>query len=475
MDVVVVDQGTTSTKTGLLHGATEFVSVNQRVHSQRYPRDGYVEHDPDELLANVRAGLDAVPSTAVVEAIGLANQGETVVAWDARTGRPICPLIVWQDNRTSDRVEALRREGAEALTLSRAGLPLDPYFSASKLGWILEHVPEARTLLSAGQLRLGTSDAFFLYRLAGQFATDVTTASRTSLLDLRTRRWDPELCSLFGVPIEALPEIRPTMGWFGDVDLGGRSVPITASVVDQQAALYGHGCRTRGEGKVTFGTGAFFLTVAGETCPDVVEDGLLPTIAWQAEGGSATYALEGGVYDAGSALDWAHELGLFDDHAELEALSGAPAVERGLVFVPALSGLACPHWDRSAAATWIGMTRGTSRQDLARAVLEGVALMTAEVIRRADRIAPPNGPLSVDGGLTRSAAFCRFLADVLRRPIRAPSFIELTMLGTAQLAAGGADPLEGAAVVVHEPSGEDPRSWIERFADAVTRTRAWHR
>lgn len=473
MAVLAVDQGTTSTKVGLLDEG-ELVTVFQREHRQHHPREGWVEHDPTELIAHIRDGLHAVPPDTYLDAIGIANQGETVLAWEAGTCRPICPAIVWQDRRTTHEIELLRSTGAESQTLARAGLPLDPYFSASKLSWIMRNVPEAAELLGAGRLRLGTTDAYFLECLTGEFATDVTTASRTSLLNIRDLGWDPELCDLFGVPINALPEVRSTAGWFGDIDVEGRRVPVTASVVDQQAALYGHGCRIPGEGKVTFGTGAFVLAVAGEALPEPLEAGLLPTIAWRREGEAAMYAVDGGVYDAGSALDWARQLGLFDRYEEL-SISGPTAIDRGLVFVPALSGLACPHWDRRAAAEWIGMTRATTPIDLARAVMEGVALLTAEVIRVVDRAASPTGALSVDGGLTRCEAFCDFLATALQRPVRVPRNVELTMLGAAQLAAGGSAPTQPAVNTVYEPRNADAAAWSERFADAVGRVKAWHR
>lgn len=340
--VLAIDQGTTGTKLHRLDRAGRFETLAAFAHRQIRPQPGWVEHDAEELLGHVRLGLEA-GAAANAAAVGLANQGETVVAWDAADGRPLCNAIVWQDARTEESVARLRAEGAEALTLARAGLPLDPYFSASKLRWILDHVPEAGRLLARGRLRLGTSDAFFLDRLAGRYATDVTTASRTSLMDLATRRWDPELCRLFGVPLEALPEIRPTAGPFGTVEAGGRALPIAASVVDQQAALFGHGCRAPGRAKITFGTGAFALAVSGERPVSRPESGLLPTVAWQLGEQPACYALDGGVYNAASAVDWARSLGLFGDFAEIEAFPGLPAIARGLVFVPALSGLAAPH------------------------------------------------------------------------------------------------------------------------------------
>lgn len=374
MRIAALDQGTTSTRV-LVASQDGSADIQLALrHQQHHPQSGWVEHDPLELLANLQRCLEA---SGRVDAIGLANQGESCMAWDARSGEPLSPLIVWQDNRTTPHIERLRASGAEALVLERSGLPLDAYFSASKLGWIVEHLPAARRALEAGRLRLGTSDAWFLDRLCGTFATDVTTASRTALMNLAEGRWDPELCALFGVPIECLPEIRDTVGHFGVIG----NTPLTASVVDQQASLYGHGCRQPGDAKITFGTGAFALTLSGERIIRSPETGLLATIAWQIDG-KPVYAMDGGVYDASAAVEWAGRLGLFSDFSELAGFDRPPAIDRGLAFVPALSGLACPHWDRSAGAMWLGMDAGTRREDLCQALLEGVVLRSAEVIRR---------------------------------------------------------------------------------------------
>ena len=243
--------------------------------------------------------------------------------------------------------------------LELSGLPLDAYFSATKLAWIIENIPEAKTLLQQGKLRLGTTDAFFLDNLSGQFVTDITTASRTSLMNLQSGDWSTELCELFNVPIECLPKIAPTTGDFGTIDVQGKQITITASVCDQQASLYGHGCREPGDAKITFGTGAFALAITGDRPVHSPEQGLLPTVAWQLQNQPTSYALDGGVYSAGAAINWAKSLGLFESFAQINQFSKSSAIERGLVFVPALSGLACPHWDRKAAGLWIGLSLDT--------------------------------------------------------------------------------------------------------------------
>lgn len=472
MRALGIDQGTTGTKSVILEGDGTLSSGVGFEHRQIYPRAGWVEHDAEELLAHVAAAIQAAPG---VDCIGLDNQGETVIAWDAATGRPIHNAIVWQDDRTRGLTAKLKADGLEERTLRIAGLPLDPYFSASKLGWLLENVPEARDLLRQSRLRLGTSDAFFLARLTGQFATDVTTASRTSLMSLDSLAWDPELCELFGVPVECLPEIRPSAGDFGAV--GG--VPVTASLVDQQAALFGHGCARPGDAKITFGTGAFALAVAGNQRLDGSRFGMLPTLAWKAGSAPPAFAIEGGVYNAASAVNWARQIGLFADFAEIGAFAAPPAILRDLAFVPALSGLGCPHWDRSAAGLWIGLGLDTTRQDMMQSMLEGIALRAAEVIAAMAELVPLGETISVDGGMSRNAYFLAFLANVLERRITVPSAAELTGLGAARMAmlgltgdAGTLPPLPAPASVI-APTADFGKSARARFAEALHRAKGW--
>jgi glycerol kinase len=472
--VVAIDQGTTATKAHQLFLDGEFQPMASMEHHQFYPHSGWVEHDANELLAQVRQCLDYAQGA---DAVALDNQGETVVAWNADTGEPVCNAIVWQDNRTRAQLDRLKADGAAELTLERAGLPLDPYFSASKLRWILDQVPAAKALAKAGRLRLGTSDAFLLDRLCGSYATDVTTASRTSLMNIATGQWDPELCRLFGVPMDLLPPIVPTVHEHGAIR--GTRLPLVASMVDQQAALMGHGCHAPGDVKITFGTGAFALAISGESPVRGSEAGILPTVAWRI-GDRTTYAIDGGVYNASSALDWAKRLGLFSTFRELREIRGPSALERGLVFVPALSGLACPYWDRSAAGMWLGMGLDTSSPDLLQALLEGVALRTAQALSALDRHVPLGTHVSVDGGLTLNPYFCEFLARALNRTVVVPSTPDLTGLGCAQFAFVGAGhgPVETLPPVappdrVVEPQSPLPAAQHLRFADAVMRARGW--
>nr|WP_245615721.1 FGGY-family carbohydrate kinase [Paenirhodobacter enshiensis] len=358
-----------------------------------------------------------------VDAIALANQGESCLAWDARSGRALSPVIVWQDARSRADLAALG-PGAAVLPLAVCGLPLDPYFSASKLGWLRREIPAVAEAHAAGRLHLGTTDAFFLDRLCGVFATDVATASRTGLLDLATGGWSEALCAVHGVPLASLPEIRACDAGFGRLN----GVPVRASIVDQQAALLGHGCTRPGEAKMTFGTGAFLLACAGK---------------------ARVHVLEGGVYDAGAALEWARRIGLIDDPATLSDHEGPTALSRGLVFVPALSGLAAPDWDRTAAPVFIGMDHATTREDMARAVLEGVAMLSARLIAGAAASGLAVQSLSIDGGLSANRYFARLLAAATGLRVEIPQMRELTALGLAELAGVDTVPIRAPRAARH--------------------------
>ncbi|SCW94776.1 FGGY family carbohydrate kinase [Ancylobacter rudongensis] len=462
MRVAAIDQGTTSTRCLVVEADGTAWLAASLTHEQHHPAPGWVEHDPRELLSNIRAVLAAA---GPVDAIALANQGESCLAWDAVSGEALSPIIVWQDSRTSQALAARPEEDA-ARSRAICGLPLDPYFSASKLAWLIENIPAVATARANGRLRLGTTDAYFLDQLTGTFATDLATASRTGLVDLATGRWSEELCAMHGVPRAFLPCILPADGGFGMID----GVPVTASIVDQQAALYGHGCRAPGEAKITFGTGAFLLAVSGTQRPQAT--GLLPTIAWQRKGEPAIFAVEGGVYDAGSALEWLRRLGLFSQTHELDGFTGPSASSRGLVFVPALSGLAAPYWDRKAAPLFIGMDAATGRRDMVRAVLEGIALLTVGLIDAAAEGGAPITEISIDGGLSQSRSFASFLAAASGRVVKVPDLHEMTALGLAALCGIDVGAARGDARRF-TPDGSVSPQERARFAEAVEKSRGW--
>lgn len=471
MAIAALDQGTTSTRALRLEDDGRAHVVHVATHRQMYPAPGWVEHDPEELMTALVACAEAAGD---VDAIGLDNQGESCLAWNRATGEAISPVIVWQDSRTEPVIARLKAEGAEPMVLERAGLPLDAYFSATKLAWIVQNIPAAKALLDRGDLCLGTTDAFFLQRLTGRAVTDITTASRTALMNIRTGAWDEALCDLFGVPMEALPPIVPTTGDFGAVSLGGRAIPMVAAIVDQQAALYGHGCRTAGDTKITVGTGAFVLMVTGATVETAPDQGLLPTVAWQKAGEAPVYALDGGVYAAAAAVNWARSLGLFSSFDEINQFAAPPALSRGIAFVPALSGLACPHWRRDARGVFLGLSLETTRQDMMQALLEGIAFRCAEVVGAMSARIASKGPVSVDGGLANNPYFCQVLADAMGRAVDIPEGGELTALGTAALAAeamGKAPQLRLARR--HVAPGSDLTALRPRFAAAVDASIAW--
>jgi glycerol kinase len=465
-----IDQGTTSTRALVVDAQGAGRIVCSVSHQQYCPQPGRVEHDPEELVRNILRCAEACGNVA---SLGIDNQGESCLAWNSQTKEAVSPVIVWQDSRTADFLEQLQRDGCAPIIREKTGLPLDSYFSAAKLGWICRNLPEAKRLQNRGLLRLGTTDAFFLDRLTGRCVTDVTTASRTSLMNIHTCQWDEELCRLFGVPVEVLPEIVPTVGDFGAVALKERTVSVTASVVDQQAALYGHGCSKAGEAKITFGTGAFALVVT-KGLHLSSSSGLLPTVAWQLRGEKPVYALEGGVYAAGAAVEWGRSMGFFDDFTAINSFDRPAAIKRGMAFVPAFTGLGCPHWERSAGGLWLGFSVDTDKKDAMQAILEGIAFRAAEVVEEIDRATGIRSTLTLDGGVSANPYLCQFFANVLQRPLTVLRAREFTAFGTAYLAAGeDAKPPDFTAEGEKYSPQEDLTLEFKKFKKALQRSREW--
>lgn len=444
--LLALDQGTTSTRAIAYDGALRPLHVARRELPQSFPRPGWVEHDParirDDAIATLRGTIDALDGgPGAVAAIGITNQRETVVVWERATGRPIHPAIVWQDRRTADACRELRRAGHEDLVRSRTGLVLDPYFSATKLAWILDAVEGARSAATRGELAFGTVDAWLLWCLTGGavHATDVSNASRTALFDIERQRWDPELLDLFRIPEAVLPEVRDSAGDFGRTtpDFFGVEIPIRGIAGDQQAALFGQTAFEPGAVKCTFGTGAFALLNTGTERLDS-ENRLLATIAWRIDG-ETTYALEGSIFVAGASVQWMRDgLGIIDNAAETEAMAASIDDTGGVYLVPAFVGLGAPHWDADARGALVGLTRDTGRAVIARAGLEAVAYQTRELLEamRADGASPLRA-LRVDGGFARNDWAMQFLADMVDVPVERPADIETTALGAATLAGLG--------------------------------------
>ncbi|QUJ66621.1 hypothetical protein KDD30_10655 [Photobacterium sp. GJ3] len=467
-----IDQGTTGTRIVIVEENGEIHSPMAIPHQQITPENGWVEHDAEEILNNIQHCL---ASGGEVDAIGLCHQGESIVAWDSVTGKPVYHAIVWQDMRTESALAVLKDEGKEALVQEKTGLPLDPYFSASKMGWILNNVAKASELLQKGQLRIGTMDSFFMDRLCGEFVTDFSAASRTSLFNIHTLAWDVEMCELFGVPIHCLPEVKDTIGELGLYHCNGKDIPVTALIVDQFAGVFGHGCRDSGDAKVTFGTGTFAQALTGNEIAEFGEYGLLPTLCWKFPNEQPVYGLDGGVYNAASAINWVRSLGLFTDFDALENFHKDSAISRGLAFVPALSGLGCPYWDRSAAGLWAGLSLETTREDMLQSVLEGIALRSAEVILSMDKLSPLGKRISIDGGLTQNKYFKQFLSDVLNKELIVPENNEVTSIGTALLARKGLGvegeiQLNQSAEIIY-PREINQTEILNKYKEIVSRSR----
>jgi glycerol kinase len=443
--ILAIDQGTTGTTCLVFDERAELVGRAQREFAQHFPQPGWVEHDAAEIweVTHVVAGEaldDAGVRPGELAAVGITNQRETVCVWDPATGEPLHRAIVWQDRRTATRCEELRAAGHEGLIRARTGLVLDPYFSATKMQWLLEHVQGLRERAREGRARFGTVDSWLIFKLTGEHLTDASNASRTLLYDIHAGRWDPELLELFGVPECALPRVCSSAGVLGETRpeaLHGHAVAVAGVAGDQQAALFGQGCVDPGMGKNTYGTGSFVLLHAGFGVPSPAA-GLLGTVAWDIGGGLA-YALEASIFVTGAAVQWLRDsLRVIEYAAETEALAESLDSNEGVYFVPALTGLGSPHWDPHARGTIVGLTRGSGRAHLARATLEAIAYQTVDAVRAMEAgVSEPLRELRVDGGATANAWLMQFQADVLGAPVVLPEIAETTALGAAYLAGVG--------------------------------------
>ncbi|MES2492204.1 MAG: glycerol kinase GlpK [Pseudomonadota bacterium] len=440
--ILAIDQGTTSTRALIFGPARQIVAAAQQEFAQHYPADGWVEQDPEDIwrttLTTARDALGkAGLAAADIAGIGITNQRETVVLWDRASGRPVHRAIVWQDRRTAANCAALRAQGHEPLVQERTGLLLDPYFSATKLAWLLDTIPGARARAERGELAFGTIDSFLLWRLTEgrEHKTDVTNASRTLLFDIHRRRWCPEMLDLFRVPAAVLPQVCENTGDLGATGLLGGRIKICGMVGDQQSALIGQSCRLPGQAKITYGTGGFMLLNTGPA-PVQSRNRLLTTIASSIDG-TVAYALEGSLFVAGAAVKWLRDgLGIITDPGETQQHAQALPDNGGVYMVPAFVGLGAPHWDAAARALLTGLTLGTGVPHIARAALESVAFQTADLVAAmaADGAGRP-AVLRVDGGMAANDWLCQFLADILDLAVDRPASHEATALGAAMLAA----------------------------------------
>ncbi len=489
--LLALDQGTTSSRAIVFEG-TRPIATAQKEFTQHFPQEAWVEHDAEEIWATQLAVAAEAMQRARIKAkdlaaIGVTNQRETVVAWDRRTGRPACRAIVWQDRRTAGVCDALREHPIAASLQQKTGLQIDAYFSATKMAWLLEHVPAVRELADANQLCLGTVDAWLIYNLTGGrvFATDPSNASRTMLFNLHTLDWDDALLAHFGIPRSALPRVVDSSGRLGetDADLLGAPIPIAGVAGDQQAALFGQAAFQPGTAKCTYGTGSFLLVNTGST-PVASQHRLLTTVGWRIAG-QTTYALEGSVFIAGAVVQWLRDgLGIIRKSEEVETLAASVPDAGGVVFVPAFAGLGAPDWDAYARGTVLGLTRGTTAGHLARAALDAIGFQVADLLDAMAKDAPtPINELRVDGGACVNDGLMQWQSDLAQLPVVRAGVAETTALGAAMLA--------GLGVGVWSDTDELAAQWQAdrrfepgmasdaaaakraRWRDAVQRSKGW--
>ena len=488
--ILAIDQGTSSSRTVIYDHNANVVASAQQEFPQHYPEPGWVEHDPESIWTSVedtmRAAMtEAGASAADITAIGITNQRETTLVWDRETGKCVYNAIVWQDRRTADSCAALRTDGIEPLVADKTGLRLDPYFSATKLGWILDNVPGVREQAVAGKLAFGTVDCFLLWRLTGgaMHATDASNASRTMLFNIQTQEWDDELLQLLDIPRAVLPEVRDCAADFGltRCDAIDGAVPILGMAGDQQAALIGQAGFEYGMTKSTYGTGCF---VIANTSTEALHSNnqLLTTVANRLDG-EVTYGLEGSVFVAGSAMQWLRdELRIIDSAPESEDIAKATGVVDDVVVVPAFAGLGAPYWDPHARGAILGLTRGSGRDQIVTATLQSIAYQTRDLMDAMadDGIAP--SVIRVDGGMVANSWFLQFLADVLDTPVERPTNVESTVLGAAYLAAFKAGVVKSVDDIAtlwqldarYEPtmSSDQRENLLSGWATAVARVRS---
>ncbi len=491
--ILAIDQGTTSSRAILFNRSGRIHGIAQQEFRQIFPSPGWVEHDANEiwhsqLTVARRVMRDHQLAATDIAAIGITNQRETSVLWDRTTGEPVAHAIVWQDRRAAGLCDTLKAEGKGELFRKKTGLVIDAYFSGTKLRWLLDNVPGARSRAERGELAFGTVDAWLVYKLSGEHLTDTSNASRTMLFNIHTLDWDDELLDILKIPRAILPRVVPSSGtaaYASEAFLGGR-IPIAGIAGDQQAATYGQACFHPGMVKSTYGTGCFILMNTGSAVDS--HNQLLTTIGWttgEATSRSTDYMVEGGVFMGGATVQWLRDgLGIIKQSSEVEALAASVPDSDGISFVPAFSGLGAPHWDAYARGTLLGITRGTSAGHIARAALEGIAFQTADVIAAMQKDAgTPILELRVDGGAARNNLLMQFQADILNVPVVRPEVTETTALGAAYLAGLGVGFWAGQEEIAaqwhveqrFEPqmSKDERLSRLEIWQRAIARASAW--
>ncbi|MEI6345078.1 MAG: glycerol kinase GlpK [Verrucomicrobiota bacterium] len=491
--ILALDQGTTSSRSIIYTEGLRVIASAQKEFPQHFPQPGWVEHDAMEIWETIlstarKAIAKAGVSAAEISAVGITNQRETVVVWDRKTGEPVHHAIVWQDRRTGEAMNALRESGKEPLIQQRTGLLLDPYFSASKIRWILQEIPDGQARAEAGELAAGTIDSWLIYKLTGgaSHVTDVSNASRTMLMNIRKGDWDPELLALFNIPAAILPRITPSSGSLGVTVAAhfGASIPVTSAIGDQQSALFGQLCTKPGMVKCTYGTGCFLLEFTGQ---DAISSAnrLLTTIAWKIGEGAMQYAMEGSVFMGGASIQWLRDgLGIIKSAPEVEELANRVNDCGGVYLVPAFTGLGAPYWDPEARGTILGLTRGSTSAHIARATLEGIAFQVSDLVAAMEKDSGKKiTTLRVDGGASASNLLMQTQSDLLGCTVERPANLESTALGAAMLAGLGAgiwpsiEELSKIRSVEHrfepEITGQSRRSRLKIWKRAVKRAQKW--
>ncbi len=492
--ILSLDQGTTNSRALLFDDEGRVRAVAQKEFRQIFPQEGWVEHDPEEIAASqIAVALEVLQKAQLqpgdVAGMGITNQRETTIVWDRSTGKPLCNAIVWQDRRTAAFCEKLKADGHERLIQQRTGLLIDAYFSASKIGWILDHVADGHRLAEAGRLAFGTVDTWLLWKLTGGrvHVTDASNASRTMLFNIHTGSWDDELLALFRIPATMLPKVRPSSEVYGEVSSapGLNGIPVAGIAGDQQAALFGQRCVDGGLTKNTYGTGCFMLQSTGD-CAVVSTHRLLTTVAWRI-GDSTAYALEGSVFVGGAVVQWLRDgLGIIRKSSDVEALANSVADNGGVFFVPAFVGLGAPHWDSYARGALFGLTRGSNAGHIARAALESIAYQVADLMDAVETdTKTPLPELRVDGGASANDALMQFQADILGVPVVRPAVTETTALGAAFLAGLSVGFWKDLDAITKLPVEEQrfvpqmtraqAKAMRERWNEAVSRARSWDR
>ncbi|MCR5841929.1 MAG: glycerol kinase GlpK [Bacteroidales bacterium] len=485
--ILALDQGTSSSRAIVFDREGNIRSTSQKEFTQHFPRPGWVEHDPMEIWSSEAAVIaEAISKIGIggkdIAAIGITNQRETTIVWDAETGLPVHNAIVWQDRRTSEFCDELKEQGLVEKIREKTGLIIDAYFSGTKIKWILDHVPGARQQAEAGKLRFGTVDSWLVWNLTKGTVhiTDVSNASRTMLFNIHTLQWDAELLDLFGIPASMMPEVRSSSEVYGHTKttIFAHEVPIAGIAGDQQAALFGQMCTTPGSVKNTYGTGCFLLMNTGDK-PILSRNNLLTTVAWKI-GDTVNYALEGSIFVGGSVVQWLRDgLGLIRSSSDVEALAASVPDNGGVYFVPALTGLGAPYWDQYAHGVICGLTRGATAGHIARAALEGIAFQTMDIVGAMEKDAGVHlSELKVDGGASRNNLMMQFQADVLGASVIRPEITETTAMGAcylAGLAVGYWSSLDEVkrqwkAERIFNPSSADVTPLKRGWADAISRT-----